>query len=66
MNEHKFLNPSSGVDFAGVQVPVGIFNDFVHVVKLAGIPACMTDCSNDRAVATADDPDYVIFSVGHE
>jgi len=66
VNERKFLNASSGVDFTGVQVPLGIFNDFVHVVKLAGIPARVTDRANNRAVAPAHDPDHIIFTVSYE
>ena len=66
MNERKFLNPSSGFDFTRVQISVGILNDVMHVVKLAGIAARVAECSNDSAVAPMNDPDYVVFSIGHE
>jgi len=59
MNERKFLNPSSGFDFTGVQISVGILNDAMHVVKLAGIAARVTECSNDSAVGPMNDPDYM-------
>ena len=66
MNERKFLNPSSGFDFTGVQISVGILNDAMHVVKLAGVPARVTDRANDGAIAPMNDPDYIVFSIGHE
>ncbi len=59
MNERKFLNPSSGFDFTRVQISVGILNDVMHVVKLAGIAARVAECSNDSAVAPMNDPDYM-------
>jgi len=38
----------------------------MHVVKLAGIAARVAECSNDSAVAPMNDPDYIVFSIGHE
>jgi len=44
VNEREFLNPSSGFDFTRVQISVGILNDVMHVVKLAGIAARVAEC----------------------
>ena len=50
MNKRKLLNPSAGVDFTGVQVPVGVHVGHVQPVNLPSRMTCVADLANHRAI----------------
>ena len=60
VNGNKLLNPFAGLDFAGVDVPVGVRTDGVDLIEHSGHTAFFSERTNRRALLTIDDPDLIV------
>src|SRR5580700_10559782 len=62
----EFLHAFAVVDFARVDVALGIDRDAVHPVELAGGATGATEAADHGAVAAAQDAQEVVFAVDVE
>ena len=64
--EGKLLDTFAGVDFAGVEIALGVGDDLMDPMELTGIAAVVTGLSDDGTVIAAKSPDDIVSSVGEE
>ena len=66
MDEHKLLDALAGIDFARIEVAVGIGGHLVHPVELAGVAAVVSGLAEDAAIAAQQRPNDVVLAVGDQ
>ena len=63
LNRHPFLQPLSGIDFAGIEIAARVELGDVHEVKFAGVAPGAAEMAHDRAVLAADGFQHFIAAV---
>src|ERR1700733_2864412 len=62
----EFLDAFAGIDFAAVEIALGIQGRLMKPMEISGIAAAMTKAGYHAAVIAAHDPDDVILPVGDQ